>query len=156
MLNIPPSVWGPFFWHTMHMAAIGYSKTPTYGEKHAAKEFFEALQFLIPCEVCRQHYRKNLQDMPVSPHLDRREDLFRWTVNMHNQVNKTLNKPIMKEREVIRYYYRLGNRGRTPVVTTDDFNEADTKSFVKGLCVGGGVMLVAGGLLWFSSKGDKR
>ena len=152
MLKIPPSVWGPFFWHTMHIIAIGYPIKPTYGDKHAAKEFFESLQFLIPCQLCREHYKTYLKSMPVTPHLDRREDLFRWTINLHNEVNAKLEKPKVTEAESIRYYYRMGMRNRSPVVTQDDFNEADTKAFIRGILVGGSVIFGAGSLLWFSSK----
>jgi hypothetical protein len=151
MLKIPPPVWGPFFWHTIHIVAIGYPTNPSYAHKRAAKEFFEGLQFLLPCEVCRQHYRQHLQKMPITPHLDRREDLFRWTVELHNEVNRALGKPTLTEGEAIRYYFRIGNRGRSPVLTTDDFQESDTRSFIKGAVVGGGVIFVAGSLLWWSS-----
>jgi hypothetical protein len=152
MIKLTPSVWGPFFWHTIHIAAIGYPTKPTYGHKHAAKEFFESLQYMIPCEVCRQHYRELLQKMPVSPHLDNRQDLFRWTVEIHNQVNKSVGKPVVTEVEALRYYFRLGIRDRSPVVTVDDFNESDTRSFIKGAAAGGGVILAVGALLWFSSS----
>ncbi len=156
MITLPPNVWGPFFWHTIHITAIGYPKDPSYGHKHAAKEFFESLQFLIPCQVCREHYKKNLQLLPVGPHLDRREDLFRWTVNLHNDVNKVLGKPILTENEVLRFYVRLGLRNRSPVITQDDFNEADTKAFIRGALSGGGIILVAAGLLWLNSASDAR
>ena len=112
MLQFPPEVWGPFFWHTIHIVALGYSVEPTYSEKRAAKEFYESLQFLIPCPVCREHYKEHLAKFPITPHLDRRKDLFRWTVVLHNAVNTTLQKPTITEQEALAYYVRLGSRER--------------------------------------------
>ena len=59
-MQFSPNVWGPFFWHTIHIAALGYPKEPSYTEKKAAKEFFESLQFMLPCGVCREHYAKHM------------------------------------------------------------------------------------------------
>ena len=42
-MQFPPSVWGPFFWHTIHIVALGYPKSPTYTDKKCAKEFYESL-----------------------------------------------------------------------------------------------------------------
>jgi hypothetical protein len=154
MLSLPPTVWGPVFWHTIHIIAIGYPTNPTYGDKRAAKEFFEGLQFLIPCEMCRKHYRENLQKMPITPHLDKKTDLFRWTVQLHNEVNKATGKPIVTEGEAIRFYFRLGKRGKSPVIRQEDFQETDGRSFVKGALVGGGVVFVAGSVLWLTTKNN--
>ena len=45
-LSIPPDTWGPFFWHTFHLLALGYSNNPSYSDKKAAKDFFESMTFL--------------------------------------------------------------------------------------------------------------
>lgn len=153
-MHLPPASWGPFFWHTMHIAALGYPKEPSYGHKKAAKEFFESLQFLIPCPICREHYSKFMQEQPLTPFLDRREDLFRWTVDIHNKVNATLNKPRFSEQEAIAYYRRLGSRGRSPVWSPADFAEADLKATIQGFGLGVGVAAATVASLWWVSKGD--
>lgn len=153
-MRLPPAVWGPFFWHTIHITALAYPKDPSYAHKRAAKEFFEALAHLIPCPVCQEHYKEHMQRMPITPHLDRKEDLFKWTVTLHNAVNKSLGKPEYTEEESILFYRRLGIRGRTPVINQDFFDEVDIRSMVKGGFLGAGVVLAAGGLLWWASKGD--
>ena len=52
-MHLPPTVWGPFFWHTMHIVAIGYSKHPTYTDKKCAKEWKEV------CPDCNKHHNTN-------------------------------------------------------------------------------------------------
>ena len=151
-MKLPPSVWGPLFWHTIHIVALGYPKSPSYAHKKAAKEFYESLTFLIPCPVCREHYTKHLVKTPISPHLDRRDDLFRWTVNLHNEVNALLGKPRMLESNVLYYYKRIGALGRNPVINQDSLDEVDLRSMIKGGFIGGGVMFGVGLVVWLSTN----
>ena len=153
-MKSPPSVWGPLFWHTIHITALGYPTNPGYNHKKAAKEFYESLAFLIPCPVCREHYETHLQKNPLTPHLDRRDDLFRWTVNLHNEVNETLGKPRLLESEVIYYYRRIGARGKNPVINQDTLDELDMRSMIKGGLIGGGAMLALGAAVWFTTRND--
>jgi hypothetical protein len=155
-MKLPPSVWGPLFWHTIHIVAIGYPQNPSYGHKRAAKEFIESLAFLIPCAVCREHYQRNLEKFPITPHLDRREDLFRWTIQLHNEVNALLGKPRVLESEVVEYYRRIGARGKTPVIHQETLDEVDLRSMMKGGLIGGGVVFIGGLLIWLSSRAERR
>ncbi len=154
-LKMPPEVWGPFFWHTIHIVALGYPEKPTYAHKKAAKEFFESLQYLLPCEVCRKHYSQNLTVMPITPHLDRRQDLLKWTIEIHNRVNQQLQKPIVSEPEVIQYYKRLGARGRSPVWSQADFAEADMRARIQGMGAGAGITFIAMTMLWLTTRNEK-
>ena len=153
-MHIPPEVWGPFFWHTIHIVALGYPEKPNYSQKKAAKEFFESLVFLIPCEVCRKHYSQNLAITPITQYLDRRQDLLKWTIDLHNKVNESLKKPRLLESEVIAYYKRIGARGRTPLWSPSDFAEADMRARIQGAFAGGGITLVACMVLWFTTKSE--
>jgi hypothetical protein len=152
-MHLPPESWGPFFWHTIHITALGYPTEPTYAHKKAAKDFFESLKHLIPCPVCRDHYVEHLEKLPISPHLDKRGDLFKWTVVLHNEVNKILGKKEYTEAQAIDFYSRLGKRGRSPVFTPDDFAEADWKARVQGLSLGLGISAVAF-TLWYMFEKD--
>jgi hypothetical protein len=134
---------------------LSYPAEPSYGQKRAAKDFFESLGHLIPCPKCREHYQQHLQRMPISPHLDRRDDLFRWTVNLHNEVNKSLDKQPVSEIESINFYRRIGARGTTPVISPADLDEVDMRSMIKGGLIGAGVIMAAGGLLWWTSRGER-
>ena len=148
----PPTVWGPFFWHTMHIVAIGYPKNPTYIDKKSAKEFYESLAYLIPCSVCRAHYKEHITSNPLTPFLDSRTDLIKWTVDIHNSVNKMLGKPEWTMEEVMSYYKRIGNRNRSPVWTKEDMNEVDYQSFVKGFITGSAILSTIGGVFYFLNR----
>lgn len=153
-MRFPPTVWGPIFWHTIHVVALSYPSNPNYAQKRAAKEFYESMAELIPCPMCREHYKKHLQKLPLGPHLDRRQDLFRWTVEVHNEVNKLLGKPLVTEAESIQFYMRIGARDKSPFITHVDFEEIDSRSMLKGAILGATVVGLAGGLLWWTSSGE--
>jgi hypothetical protein len=151
-MQLPPTVWGPFFWHTIHIVALGYPKSPTYIDKKCAKEFYESLAFLIPCSICREHYKKHLENNPLTPYLDSRGDLLKWTIDIHNSVNKMLGKPEWTQEEVIIYYERLGSRNRSPIWTRDDMKEIDYKSFIRGFISGMIIFTCIGGVVYFLNK----
>jgi len=72
---------------------------------------------------------------------------------IHNLVNKSLEKPEYSESDSIAYYIKLGAMNRSPVWTTEDFEAAEYKSFLKGIAGG----LVASGLVgaiyfWWNQK----
>ena len=151
-MHIPPEVWGPFYWHTIHITALGYPTEPTYSDKKAAKEFFESLQILIPCPTCRKHYSSHMAKMPIAASLDNRKDLFAWTVDLHNEVNVMLGKRKYTQTECIQYYSRLGARGKTPVITGQDFIEADQQAIWKGVTAGIATMGVLCGILYIQMR----
>ena len=151
-MQFPPSVWGPFFWHTIHIVALGYPKNPTYTDKKCAKEFYESLAFLLPCSVCREHYKGYLQEKPISPFLDSRTDLIKWTIQIHNKVNQMLGKPEWTLEEVLSYYEKVGARNRSPVWTKEDMKEVDYSSFMKGFLTGSVVLSVVGGVIYAVNK----
>lgn len=151
-MHLPPTVWGPFFWHTIHIVALGYSKNPTYTDKKCAKDFYESFAYLLPCSVCKEHYKEHLKNNPITPFLDNRADLFKWTVQIHNYVNKMLNKPEWTEYEVMQYYERLGRRNRSPVWTKDDMKEVDFHSFLRGFITGTLVLSGVGGVVYLINK----
>jgi len=151
-MKIPPEVWGPFFWHTIHISALGYSNKPTYAQKKAAKEFYESLGVMIPCPICREHFVKHLELYPLTPHLDSREDLFKWMVTLHNAVNKSLKKPEFSEYDAIQFYRRLGARGKNPTITHIDFEEIDYRSFAQGLGVGVASVAAFAGVVYLYTK----
>jgi hypothetical protein len=66
-----------------------------------------------------------------------------------------LGKPTVTEMESINYYRRLGARDRSPFITQIDLEEIDTRSMLKGAIIGAAVVGVAGGLLWWATRGEK-
>ena len=103
-MNPNPEVFGPHFWFTMHSIAFFYPEYPNTNTMRIHKEFFESFIHLLPCEKCKNHYKMLLTKYPIDGHLDSREQLSRWVVFIHNQVNKKLGKPEKDFESVVQYY----------------------------------------------------
>lgn len=151
-MQFPPSVWGPFFWHTIHIVALGYPKNPTYTDKKCAKDFYESLAFLLPCSICREHYKTYLEQSPITTFLDSRTDLLKWTIDIHNKVNKIVGKQEWSLEEVLTYYEKVGARDRSPVWTKEDMKEVDYRSFIKGFLTSAVLLSTIGGVFYFVHK----
>ena len=51
-----PNVWGPKLWFMMHTISLNYPENPTILDKKNNQVFFNNLQNIIPCDLCKQHY----------------------------------------------------------------------------------------------------
>lgn len=153
-MKILPNVWGPPFWFTIGVVALAYPQKPNYAEKKAAKEFFESLSFLLPCAICKEHLKTHLRKHPITPHLDRRDDLFKYTVMLHNEVNISLNKPTFTEIEALYYLKRLGERNLSPMITTEHLEEIDMRSMIRGGFIGGALVFTTGLAIYYFSKSE--
>lgn len=87
-----PSTWGRQAWHFIHMVALSYPPEEMLTEEIKEKyyKFFESLGHTLPCPYCSQHFREKFKKNP--PPLNNREELFKWTVDMHNAVNRDNGK----------------------------------------------------------------
>ena len=90
-----PNQWGKYFWNCFHLAALGYSETPTMEERDQYREFYVNFGKVLPCGKCRANYARHLAEVPIELFLFGRSQLFDWTVRVHNIVNRELNKPEM-------------------------------------------------------------
>ena len=99
-----PTVWGPKLWFVIHTFALNYPNQPTYEDKRVMEEFFNNLKSTIPCQKCRIHYTQRLERNPIINYLDSKQSLFKFTIDLHNQVNKSLGKKIYSYDEVVQIF----------------------------------------------------
>jgi hypothetical protein len=155
-MHLPPEVWGPLFWCTLHIISLGYPNDPTFAEKRAAKEHFNSLMYLLPCPMCRSHFREILQVSPIDSWLDNRNSLVEWVWYLHNQVNIRLNKPTITQAEFFMRYTEMATRG-LPVPPSKPIHEitatAEEAAWIRGASTVAGVVAASaavGALLWVS------
>ena len=118
-----PTVWGPKLWFVIHTFALNYPDNPTYEDKRVMEEFFNNLKYSIPCNKCKVHYRQRLERDPIINYLDSKQSLFKHTIDLHNQVNKSLGKKIYSYDEVVQIYKQHYNPG--------ELENEKAKSFLK-------------------------
>jgi hypothetical protein len=158
-MHIPPEIWGPMFWATFHIVSLGYPDAPTYADKRAAKEFFTALPYLLPCAICREHFAEVLKGQPIESWLDNRKSLVNWVFTVHNMVNERLGKPAITMDEFYKRYREMSERGLPipPANPTAELSDVLLQQqYVRGAthaAVGIAAATCVGALLWYSYKG---
>lgn len=87
------SEWGPCLWHILHTIAKNTPKKLSPRDVHYAKQLINTIAYIIPCFKCQKHYMTNI--IKNKPVLNTNENFFKWTVKIHNIVNKSLGKEII-------------------------------------------------------------
>lgn len=100
-------IWGPPTWFFLHTLTFNYPDKPSYKDKSNYYDFFNKLQYILPCDICQKNYQKHLKEYPISPYLDSKKTLVEWLVHIHNLVNKDNNKPLLTSSEVIKKYRNI-------------------------------------------------
>lgn len=111
-IGVPPEVWGPITWTTLHIVTLAYAVAPSAEEQAAARAFVTSLQHLLPCPKCRTHLTALLVELP--PDVSSRDAFFAWAVRLHNAVNARLGKQQMTEGEVVAHLAALGGATSLP------------------------------------------
>jgi hypothetical protein len=77
----------------MHIVSLGSPTRPSAEEQEGIRKFYESLQVVIPCPVCKNHYKEALKLMPMRT--ESRDELVEWVYDIHNHVNDQLGKKQM-------------------------------------------------------------
>ncbi|MEY3422321.1 MAG: Yellowstone lake phycodnavirus 1 [Bacteroidota bacterium] len=87
----PKGHWGPYLWGFIHtITMIDYDNNETYNTN--IREVLRELKDCFPCPSCKDKYINYLEKLN---NLNMQEPLvlFKWSVELHNEVNRKLNKP---------------------------------------------------------------
>jgi LPXTG-motif cell wall-anchored protein len=117
-LGMSPAVWGPIFWATMHIVSLGYPAKPSEEDKAGAAAFYNSLANVIPCPICKTHYRVFLKQTPVEGALNSRHELIHWVFDLHNNVNEQLGKPSITFQEYVAHMQSLAAAPYTKLPST--------------------------------------
>jgi hypothetical protein len=105
-----PKIWGPNFWFTLHTITFNYSVSPDEEEKERIRNFFNSLEYILPCKLCRVNYSHHIRQNPIENKLNNRKDLVFWLIDIHNMVNVQNNKPKLSYEQVISIYEKAYNK----------------------------------------------
>ncbi len=80
-----PRKWGPGLWEVVHSLPLHHNSVKS------VRDFYAHLA--VPCPKCQRHLDEFREARPVSEITDMRH-AKRWSVDLHNSVNKKLGKRV--------------------------------------------------------------
>ena len=146
--NLKPSVWGPSGWVFLHYVTLSYPTNPTPQVRQNFRTFITSMQSVLPCEMCRTHFKQWIDDNPLDVALTNRDELVKWGFNAHNAVNERNGKPRLDWLEFTRLYYSatppIMRCNKCPVRKSTDVGRVVGVMFsiIVVLCIGGSVAYV--------------
>ena len=107
MNNIEPSIWGPYYWNTLHFMAAAYDEKPNHSVRSAMKTFIQSLPLFLPCKECQDNALSFIKTKDLDTVVSTRKELFHFFFDFHNRVNARLKKPLMKLEDAFKRYHVL-------------------------------------------------
>jgi hypothetical protein len=153
---MPPQIWGPIFWATLHIASLGYADKPTERQKKNMRAFLESMIDVLPCPICRNHYELNLKEMPLNDAIETRVELIKWVFDMHNRINVQLGKREFTFAEFVESmrHLEMSKKGCPPSFNNSN-KPGQNKSVSKGfgtidtVLLGSGALLIGGAAVYY-------
>ena len=100
------AIWGPGLWHSLHTISFNYPTNPDNKCRIRYYRFFKSLKHVLPCRYCRENYDKNIKSVGFGLSVfENRETLSRFVYDLHEEVNKNLNKESNLTYEDVRCRY---------------------------------------------------
>lgn len=93
-----PEVWGPAKWAELHTWALKSARVMP-DERRAWLANFAAT---LPQCACKSHWRGLMAEMPAPVVLGTSDDMFAWSVDAHNAVNRMKGKPEISCEEALK------------------------------------------------------
>src|SRR5687767_7740845 len=98
---------GKGIWFVIHTLALNFNGKTDYFEW-----MMNTLSDNFGCDLCKPHIKKFMIDHPFKNYMNiyyKNEDIgyFKWTWELHNNVNKRLNKPILAFDEALNLYKNM-------------------------------------------------
>ncbi|KAI9796310.1 MAG: hypothetical protein M1833_006395 [Piccolia ochrophora] len=79
-------------WKLLHTTMARFPDKPERDESTALQSYIHLFARLYPCGECAGHFREILSKFP--PQVSSRSTAAAWACHVHNEVNRSLNKPI--------------------------------------------------------------
>lgn len=136
--NMRTRAWGPPMWFSITCVLMGYpEKNPTNTQKRDYVKFLKSLGKVMPCNLCRDSYKKFLKELPLTQKVLRsRKNLVMWFFKIHNKVNQKLNTKQLTQSQMekkYKYYnqFRAAGCSKTDTGCNKTFNKNPKRCKIK-------------------------
>ena len=104
------NIWGPHLWFVLHTITFNYPLKPTKEDISNYNDFLVSIKHVLPCSVCRKHYKRHLKENSPKKALKSRDNFIKWMIDLHNEVNgETGKKNTYTYSEIISRYEKVYN-----------------------------------------------
>ena len=93
--SINGKYWGQSGWIFLNSIALTYD-----GNKEEYFKFFNQLQYILPCKICREHYKKNILTLNNDV-LQNKDTLLNWLIGIRNSIYVEQKRPLITKEETI-------------------------------------------------------
>jgi hypothetical protein len=103
------SYWGPRQWCWYHSLSYNAPEKCNFKEQKVYMETVILMTKLLPCDKCYKHFDKMCHNKKIS--FNGKEEMINWFIDVHNQVNIRLEKPVVTRDVVDQIYLNKINHG---------------------------------------------
>lgn len=111
-MGVSPDLWGPSTWTFLHLAVLSEPENFDKNRLVFYKQLYLLLQELLPCQICRIHLKENMAALKSIDTLKTKRELFDWTTDLHNRVNKRNNKSTYSYADAFNLWNDIANEKR--------------------------------------------
>lgn len=123
-MTVKISNWGPIGWKFIHYVCLHYPEKPTEENKQNYKTFLTYIGKILPCKTCNDHYNEHLSKFPLTDEvLSNNDNLLKWSIDMHNLVNKLNGQKVYEYDEAIKLIKENFNCYPQPKITIENMKE---------------------------------
>ena len=93
------------YWNNLHYFAYNYPVNPNDEEKSSVLKLFDVMSTDgLPCRKCKQHFKKWIEKNNPINFVNNKDELFKYLVDLHNNVNTQNKKETMTIENAILIY----------------------------------------------------
>jgi hypothetical protein len=98
--------WGPSTWNLLHCLSLSWN--PDKIDMYI--KLIKLIRDTIPCHICKKHFIRTLNrpGNNIKKNCSDKDLMFKWTVRLHNNVNRMNSKRIFKPNQARNIYIKNG------------------------------------------------
>ena len=108
--KITKSLWGNNTWFIIHTSALYLPRNVSKEVFNNWRSFLKSLTYILPCKKCQEHLKDNIRFINLDNCGEDNFSAFKCTWNLHNIVNRSLNKDEISFIEALKIYIPVDNK----------------------------------------------
>ena len=93
-----------YWWYNLHVLAENYPNYPSDNDIQQLGNFFITMANNFPCGKCKNHFNQYINNVPYENAIKSKNQLRKYFIDLHNDVNLRTRKKIIPLDEAIKLY----------------------------------------------------